>query len=107
MTLLLFPLVGIAPPYQFTENTSGWVDWALPLIIIGTGSYLNIKATGRIPLIVAWVTAFAAQALVRSAIHGTPWNAGLMPMTGFAFILFTFYMITDPATSPAKPRVRL
>jgi hypothetical protein len=25
-----------------------------------------------------------------------------MPMTGFAFILFTFYMITDPATSPAK-----
>jgi hypothetical protein len=103
MTLLLFPLVGIAPPYQFTENTSGWVDWALPLIIIGTGSYLNLKATGRIPLILAWVTAFAAQALVRSAIHGTPWNAGLMPMIGFAFILFTFYMITDPATSPAKP----
>src|SRR5262249_38063150 len=103
VTLLLFPLVGIAPPYQFSENTSGWVDWALPLIIIGTGSYLNIKATGRIPLIFAWVTAFAAQALVRSAIHGTPWNAGLMPMIGFAFILFTFYMITDPATSPAKP----
>ena len=23
-------------------------------------------------------------------------------MTGFAFILFTFYMITDPATSPSK-----
>jgi hypothetical protein len=103
VTLLLFPLVGIAAPYQFTENTSGWVDWALPLIITGSGSYLNIKATGRIPLIVAWVTAFAAQALVRSAIHGTPWNAGLMPMIGFAFVLFTFYMITDPATSPAKP----
>jgi hypothetical protein len=102
-TLLLFPQVGIAPPYQFTENTSGWVDWALPLVIIGSGSYLNLKATGRIPLILAWVTAFAGQALVRSAIHGTPWNAGLMPMTGFAFILFTFYMITDPATSPAKP----
>jgi hypothetical protein len=101
-TLLLFPTVGIAPPYQFTENTSGLVDLALPLVIVGTGSYLNSKATGRIPLIIAWVTAFAAQALVRSAMHGTPWNAGLMPMTGFAFILFTFYMITDPATSPAK-----
>jgi hypothetical protein len=103
VTLLLFPLVGIAPPYQFTENTSGWVDWLLPLVIIGTGSYLNLKATGRIPLILVWVAAFATQALVRSAIHGTPWNAGLMPMIGFAFILFTFYMITDPATSPAKP----
>ena len=25
-----------------------------------------------------------------------------MPITGFAFVLFSFYMITDPATSPAK-----
>jgi len=23
-------------------------------------------------------------------------------MTGFAFVLFTFYMITDPATTPAR-----
>lgn len=102
VTLLLFPTVGIAPPYQFTENTHGIVDWILPLIIIGTGSYLNIKATGRIPLILAWVSAFAVQALIRAAINGTPPTAGLVPMTGFAFILFTFYMITDPATTPSK-----
>jgi hypothetical protein len=103
-TLLLFPLAGIAPPYQFSENTYGWVDWVLPLVVIGTGSYLNIKATGRIPLILSWVTTFALQALVRAAIDGTPWNAGLEPMTGFAFILFTFYMVTDPATSPGRMR---
>ena len=66
VTLLLLPTVGIAPPYQFTENTSGVVDWILPLIIICTGSYLNIKATGRIPLIIAWVSAFAVQAALRS-----------------------------------------
>lgn len=102
VTLLLFPTVGIAPPYQFTENTYGMVDWLLPLVVICTGSYLNTKATGRIPLVLAWVAAFAAQALIRSTFHSTPWEAGLFPMTGFAFILFTFYMITDPATSPAK-----
>ena len=45
----------------------------------------------------------ATAGLVRAAIHGTPWQACLAPMSGFAFILFTFYMITDPATSPAKP----
>jgi hypothetical protein len=101
-TLLLFPTVGIAPPYQFTENTWGIVDWLLPAIIIISGSFLNIKATGRIPLILAWVTAFAAQAVIRAMINGTPLAAGLMPMTGFAFILYTFYMITDPATSPAE-----
>jgi Na+-translocating ferredoxin:NAD+ oxidoreductase RnfD subunit len=102
VTLLLFPTVGIAPPYQFTENTSGVVDWILPLIIICTGSYLNIKATGRAPLIIAWVFAFAVQAVVRAAIHGAPIEGELLPLTGFAFMLFTFYMITDPATSPSK-----
>lgn len=102
VTLLLFPTVGIAPPYQFTENTWGVVDWLLPLLIICTGSYLNVKATGRIPLIVAWVLAFAAQAIVRAALHDIPVQGELLPMTGFAFVLFTFYMITDPATSPAN-----
>ena len=102
VTLLLFPTVGIAPPYQFTENTWGIVDWILPLIIVCTGSYLNIKATGRIPLIIAWVSAFASQAVLRSIIHDLPVAGELVPMTGFAFVLFTFYMITDPATSPAK-----
>jgi enediyne biosynthesis protein E5 len=102
ITLLLFPTVGIAPPYQFTENTSGIVDWILPIIIIISGSYLNTKATGRIPLILAWVSAFALQAVFRAELNGTPIEAGLLPMTGFAFILFTFYMITDPATSPSS-----
>lgn len=102
LTLLLFPTVGIAPPYQFTEAVSGVFDWILPLIVICTGSYLNTRATGRLPLIVAWAVAFAVQALVRSALNGTPPVAGLTPMTGFAWILFTFYMITDPATSPAR-----
>src|ERR1700761_4721710 len=87
VTLLLFPTVGIAPPYQFTENTSGIVDWILPIVIICTGSYLNTKATGRIPLILTWVGAFAVQAAIRAAVNGTPLSAGLLPMTGFAFVL--------------------
>jgi hypothetical protein len=105
--LLLFPTVGIAPPYQFTENTSGMLDWILPVIIICTGSYLNIKATGRIPLILAWACGFALQAAIRAAINGTPLSAGVLPMTGFAFVLFTFYMITDPATSPSGSRAQI
>lgn len=104
LTLILFPTVGIAPPYQFTENTWGIVDWLLPAVVIGTGSFLNTKATGRIPLILAWLSAFLLQAVIRAALHDTPLEAGLLPMTGFAFILFTFYMITDPATSPSSIR---
>ncbi|MBD8891910.1 enediyne biosynthesis protein UnbU [Labrenzia suaedae] len=104
VVLLLFPSVGIAPPYMFAENTSGVLDWLLPLLVISTGSLLNTKLTGRMPLIGAWLASFATQAIIRGVINGTPIVAGLLPMTGFAFILFTFYMITDPATSPGRPR---
>ena len=104
MTLLLFPVVGIAPPYQFTEHFGGAGDWALPCVIIASGTFLNAKFTGRLPLIAAWLGGFALQACVRSLVFDTPTVAALTPMTGVAFILFTFYMVTDPATSPARTR---
>lgn len=103
-TLLLFPWVGIAPPYQFTENLHGVGDWILPAIIVCTGSMLNARFTGRLPLVAAWVTGFVLQAALRSGLQGTPLVAPLGPMTGVAFLLFTFYMVTDPATTPSDRR---
>ncbi len=100
LTLLLFPWIGIAPPYHFTEHLVGAGDWILPAVIVCSGSFLNGRFTGRLPLIAAWLSGFAAQALIRSWIFHTPAAAALLPMTGVAFILYTFYMITDPATSP-------
>jgi hypothetical protein len=101
-TLLAFPSIGIAPPYHFTEGMTGPGDWALPLVIIGTGSFVNARFTGRLPLIAAWLGGFALQAGVRSWLHATPLSVTLGPMTGVAFILYTFYMVTDPATTPQR-----
>lgn len=103
ITLLAFPWVGGAPPYQFVENVSGGWDVFLPLLVFTTGSLLNTRFTGRLPLAGAWVAAFVVQALVRSAANGTPWEAGLAPLTGLAFVLYTFYMVTDPGTTPEQP----
>jgi hypothetical protein len=108
VTLLLFPWVGIAGPYQFTENLGGIGDWALPMVIIVTGSFLNTWYTGRIPLVLAWVGGFALQAIVSSLILWfstgyCPMASRLSAMTGVTFILFTFYMVTDPATTPEQP----
>jgi Na+-translocating ferredoxin:NAD+ oxidoreductase RnfD subunit len=101
LTLLLFPWVGISPPYQFTENLSGVGDWLLPAVIIVSGTFLNTRFTERVPLILAWLEGFALQADVRSLVQGTPMVAAVLPVTGMAFLLFTFYMVTDPATTPA------
>ena len=107
VTLLLFPWVGIAPPYHFTENIHGWGSWILPAIIVTTGSLLNLKFTKRICVIFGWVGGFALQGLLRTLIFDVPLGATLLPMTGVAFVLFTFYMVTDPATSPCTRRGQL
>lgn len=103
VVLLLFPHIGIAPPYHFTENLHGPGDWVLPAIIVCTGSFLNARFTRRIPLILGWLGGFVLQAAVRSALAGTPLSAALVPMTGVAFVLYTFYMVTDPGTTPQRP----
>jgi len=100
VTLLIFPWVGIAPPYHFTENVIGFWDWALPALIIVVGSYLNISFTRKMPLILAWGGGFFVQAVIRSQFSGTPLASTLLPMTGMAFILFTLYMVSDPGTTP-------
>jgi len=104
VTLLVFSWVSVAPPYQFTENMTGVGDWILPGVIVCTGTFLNARFTHRLPLIAAWLGGFIAQAALRSLFFNTPFEAALVPMTGVAFILYTFYMVTDPATTPSSRR---
>lgn len=104
MTLLLFPWVGIAPPYHFTNATYGALDWLLPLAILMLGTLLNAKLTGKMPLVLGWVGGFVAQAVLRWLLFDHNLVACLLPMTGLAFILFTNYMITDPGSTPIDRR---
>ncbi|TQV86161.1 RnfABCDGE type electron transport complex subunit D [Exilibacterium tricleocarpae] len=104
VTLLVCPWVGIAPPYQFAEGLVGIWDWIIPLVLLCAGSFLNWRFTDRLVLIISWFFFFVVQAAVRAWWHDTSLVAGLIPMTGIAFILFSFYMITDPPTSPASKR---
>lgn len=101
-TLLLFPWIGIAPPYQFTENIAEAPDWILPVVFICVGSFLNTKLTKRMPLILAWFGGFLLQGIARSLYFETPVVASIAPLTGVSFLLFSFYMISDPATTPSK-----
>lgn len=100
VTLLVFPWVGAAPPYQFTTVFSGPYNWILPVLIIGLGSMLNMKFTHRVLLIFAWLGGFLIFGVVRAALEGMPLGVPFLPVTGVAFIVYTLYMITDPATTP-------
>jgi len=102
-TLVLFPDVSFAPPYHFTENITGLWDWGVPLIVLITGVIIHALFTGRLPLVGAWISGFILQGLVRAKLFGAPFFVPLMPMTSAAFIIFTLYMIPDPATTPLNP----
>lgn len=102
-TLLLFPSVGVAPPYHFTENLTGMWHWALPGFVLLTGIVVHGLFTGRLIMVLTWLVAFIIQGQVRSWYFGTSWIVPLTPMTSAAFMVFTLYMIPDPATTPVKP----
>jgi hypothetical protein len=103
-TLVVFPSVGVGLPYMFTEHVAGALDWIIPAVLLASGLMLNLTLTGKGPLVAAWLAGFAAQAVVRGAVTDIDTVAALAPMTGAAFLLFTNYMITDPGTSPMRPR---
>jgi hypothetical protein len=50
--------------------------------------------------VAAWLGGFLLQGLLRSWLFDIPWIVPFVPMTSAAFILFTLYMIPDPATTP-------
>ncbi len=102
--LLFLPAMGSSPPYQFTEGVMGAWDWVIPGVIIVTGTFLNAKLTRKIPLILGWLGGFVLQAAIRTLFFGGSFEALLVPMTGVAFVLFTNYMVSDPATTPTEPR---
>lgn len=102
LTLLLMPLVGFAPPYQFLNNTDTLADWLVPAVILAAGTMLNAKLTNKMPLIFAWVGGYVLQAVLRTVFFDDNLTATLGMMTGVAFILYTNYMITDPGTTPHR-----
>jgi hypothetical protein len=102
-TLLLFPSIGVAPPYHFTENLTGMWHWAVPGFVLVSGLIVHGLFTGRLTLVLTWLVAFIIQGQVRSWYFGTSWIVPLTPMTSAAFMVFTLYMIPDPATTPVKP----
>jgi enediyne biosynthesis protein E5 len=101
-TLLSFPSVGLAMPWQYTAGLSDVGDWAFIAILFLIGSFLNIRFTRRFGVVIGFLAGFVAQAVVRWWFFGAPLAAALMPATGVSAMIFTFYMVTDPATTPER-----
>ena len=94
-------------PWGFTTAVDGVADWIIPVVIVMLGTRLNLLFTGRLPLIGTWLGSYAVLSFARSMWLDSPWAAELVMFTGIPLVLFTFYMITDPQTSPSRLRSQI
>lgn len=83
-----------------------WGGSLLGLAAVAAFGALTVHRAQRLDLAAAYVLTFLAGAWVRHALSGAPLAVTTAPMTGAAFQLFTFFMITDPRTTPEKPAQR-
>jgi Na+-transporting NADH:ubiquinone oxidoreductase subunit NqrB len=104
VTVFLFPALAPIMPWQFTETLSSNLSSAFPVVVICLGTFMNVRYAKRMPLVLGWVFAFALQGVLRCLVNDLPLVVGLIPMTGVSFVLFTFYMITDPGATPSDWR---
>lgn len=102
--LITNEFISAAPAYQWNEISS------MPLIIAGLAMFLFMPKINRHWLVISWLLTFTAQIVLRSLLikHYLPWQTLFFgTLSSPAFFLFTFFMITDPATSPKTKREQI
>lgn len=97
-TNLSFSLLLLLAPGSVSILSHQWgndlrvvgVIFLLGFLVVGKSRLLHITGT--------YAISFVVLALVRSGINGQPMLAELAPITGPMYMLFMFFMITDPRT---------
>ncbi len=94
-------LITSSPAYQWNGIAH------MATFIAGFGLFLLAPTVKRLPLVFSFLFFFTIQILFRAWLmkHHLPFETLFLgTITSPAFFLFTFFMITDPATSPSKPK---
>lgn len=90
-------LIAAAPAYQWNG------PYAMAVFIVMPALLLFVPRINRYPLIISFLTVFTLQTFLRGLIirHYLPFETLFLgTITSPSFFLFTFFMITDPMTSP-------
>lgn len=101
-------VVALALPWTLGRVTPGqWGrSWVMLFLILNLGFFIIYKVR-RLHLVAAFVASFAAFGLVRTVLGVSSLYSLYAFMVSGSFLLFTFFMITDPRTSPETVRGRV
>jgi len=98
LALILMARLGtITPGYQWGGGTTAlWIALSMGGLIL--------YRVRRMPLLGSFIGLFVISAITRAALGREPLTLALGVMTGAPFQLFTFFMLTDPRTTPNTKR---
>lgn len=102
LVILLFflPQYAVSTPKQWSNG------FGIMLLILLLGLIVAYSAN-RLDTVVAFLVGFFVFSLVRHYFFGEPLLGAMGPLWGASLQLFTFYMITDPKTTPGSRKARI
>ncbi|MEM9169322.1 MAG: RnfABCDGE type electron transport complex subunit D [Pseudomonadota bacterium] len=93
-----------SPSYWTASGQWGSAFW-LAAVLAGAGAIVTTKAR-RLDTPLIFLAVYAALILGRAIYLGDPLAIPLLKLQNGALALFAFFMLSDPMTTPAAPRVR-
>lgn len=91
----------VAPAYQWGGHI--WVT-----VVVFALGLVMMRKVRKLPLVLSFWAVYALGALLRARLSHMPAEITLFAtVTGGAFMLFSFFMITDPKTSPSRPLAQI
>lgn len=85
-----------------------WGNTAIFLFLIGVTGSVVLWKVGRLDTCLTFLATFGGLLLIQNVFYkGWPMDFWLHSMTNGSLLLFTFFMITDPVTTPKAPKARL
>ncbi len=85
-----------------------WGSNIIYLFIVGSLGFLVIKKVARIDIALTFIGTFGGLLFIRNILYlGWPIDFWLHQMTNGTLMLFTFFMITDPMTTPNNKKGRI
>jgi Na+-translocating ferredoxin:NAD+ oxidoreductase RnfD subunit len=95
-------LLFLAPMY-YTGLSSQWGSNLAPIVIIWTLGFIITWRVRRFHMSLTYALSFVFFAYIRHLLNGQNFVTELAPITGPMYMLFTFFMVTDPKTT-VKPK---
>lgn len=85
-----------------------WGNTAVLLFMIGAAGMMVLLKVGRLDLALPFLLTFGGLELFRTVVfHGWPMDFFWHKMLNGSLMLFTFFMITDPKSTPNHPKGRI